>query len=91
MSKKTQDKVKMAEFTVKANKDIGQPILIVGDEAMFFLEEFQVMEPMMQLSIITDLARNLTGLRDQMMVAAIIAVVDAAGEDEEEGPDGALH
>ena len=91
MSKKKQDKVKMAEFTVKANEDIGRPIVIVGDEAMFFLEEFQVMEPMTQLAIVTDLARKLTEVRDQMMVAVMMAMVDAVGEDEEEGADGALH
>ena len=58
---------------------------------MFFLEEFQVMEPMTQLAIVTDLARKLMEVRDQMMVAVMMAIVDAVGEDDDEGPDGALH
>ena len=89
MSKKTEFK----KFIIQADKDIGTPMIVIGDEAVYALEDFQKKEPMEQFAIVAGVASKFQQMREEMTVVMLKSLIDGISEDEEEDdePEGAIH
>jgi hypothetical protein len=87
MSKKTEFK----KFIIEADKDIGTPMIVIGDESAYALEDFQKKDPMEQLAIISGVASKFQQMREEMTVVVLQSLIDGISEDEEDEPEGALH
>lgn len=89
MSKKTEFK----KFIIEADKDIGTPMIVIGDESAYVLEDFQKKEPMEQLAIVASVASKFQQMREEMTVVVLKSLIDGISEDEEDDdePEGAIH
>jgi putative NIF3 family GTP cyclohydrolase 1 type 2 len=87
MSKKTEFK----KFIIQADKDIGTPMIVIGDEAAYALEDFQKKDPMEQIAIISGVASKFQQMREEMTVVVLKSLIDGISEEEDDEPEGAIH